>query len=82
MNENFKYCSEINEKNYQNIKSENNLLVKFQDFTDYFLTIIQKCKNINYKINNFSCILEDDDNNNGGSEMVKFIVEEKTEYRK
>ena len=44
-NETFKYCSEINEKNYQKIKSENNLLVEFQDFTDYFLKLIKNCKN-------------------------------------
>ena len=82
MNETFKYWSEINEKNYQNIKDENNLLIEFQDFIDFFLKLIIKCKNNNYKINNFSCILEDDDNNNGGSGLARFIVEEKTEIRK
>ena len=82
MNETFKYCSEINEKNYHKIKSENNLLVEFQDFTDYFLKLIKNCKNNNIKANNLSCILEDDDNNNGGSGLARFIVEEKTEYRK
>ena len=82
MNETFKYCSEINDKNYQNIKDENKLLVEFQDFTDYFLKLIQNCKNNNNKINILSCILEDDDNNNGSSELTRFIVEEKTEFRK
>jgi len=79
MNETFKYCSEINEKNYLNIKKENNLLVEFHDFIDYFLELIKNCKN--YKKNNLSCILEDFDNNNGGCELVRFIVEEKTKYK-
>jgi len=80
MNETFKYYSEINENNYQNIKKENNLLVEFQKFTDYFFELIKNCKN--NKKNNLSCILEDCDNNNGGSELVRFIIEEKTNYRK
>ena len=70
----FLFSLELKEKEYQQLKDEQSLLVDFQNFSDFVLKMLNFCKNDKNGI--FSCILNIEDN------LAVLAVEEKTQYRK
>ena len=70
----FLFSLELKEKEYQKLKDEQNLLVDFQNFSDFVLKMLNFCKNDKNGI--FSCILNLED------KLAVLAIEEKTQYRK
>jgi len=65
---------ELKEKEYQQLKEEQSLLVDFQNFSDFILKMLNLCKIDKDGI--FSCILNMED------KLAALAIEEKTQYRK
>ena len=65
---------ELKEKEYQQFKDEQSLLVDFQNFFDFVLKMLNFCKNDKNGI--FSCLLSIED------KLAVLSIEEKTQYRK
>ena len=69
----FLFVLELSEIEYQNLKTEQNLLVDFQNFPNFLMEMIDICRNNE----NFCGILEIKNSND-----AKFIIQEKTNYMK
>jgi chromosome segregation ATPase len=80
----FLYTLELSEIEYQQFKSEQNLLINFKNFPEFILKMLNICKN--NKENKYSCSLNisGGENNNSSSDQGFGIlsIEEITEYRK
>ena len=80
----FLYTLELSEIEYQQIKSEQSLLVDFQKFPQFILKMLLLCQNGNEE-EKYSCVLnisEDGRNNLNLASSGILTIEEKTEFRK
>ena len=79
----FLYTLELSELEYQQLKSEQSLLVDFQNFPDFILKMFYFCKN--EKDDTFTCVFTIgglNENNFSSNTSGILTVEEKTQYRK
>lgn len=79
----FLYSLELSELEYQQLKSEQKLLVEFQKFPEFIQKMIDLCKND--QSGKYSCTLAldgDGENNLNSAGNGILTIEEKTEYRK
>ena len=81
----FLYTLELSELEYQQLKSEQSLLVDFQNFPDFILKMFFFCKND--KEDKYICVFKMgggvNENNNFNSNTLGILsIEEKTPYRK
>ena len=79
----FLYSLELSELEYQQLKSEQSLLVDFQNFPDFILKMFYFCKN--EKDDTFTCVFTIgglNENNFSSNTSGILTVEEKTQYRK
>ena len=81
----FLYTLELSELEYQQLKSEQSLLVDFQNFPDFIIKMFCFCKNDKEDI--YSCVFNigggglKDNNFSSGTNGI-LAIEEKTQYRK
>ena len=78
----FLYSLELSELEYQQLKSEQKLLVEFQKFPEFIQKMLDLCQND--QNGKYSCILsldEDGENNLNSAGNGILTIEEKTEYR-
>ena len=79
----FLYTLELSDIEYQQLKSEQSLLVDFQNFPDFILKMFHFCKN--EKDDTFTCVFTIgglNENNFSSNTSGILTVEEKTQYRK
>jgi hypothetical protein len=79
----FLYSLDLSEIEYQQLKTEQSLLVDFQNFPDFITKMFYFCKNDKDDI--YSCVLTLgglDENNFSSGGVGILTVEEKTQYRK
>ena len=80
----FLYTLELSELEYQQFKSEQNLLVNFENFPTFIFKMLNLYKND--RENKYSCILNisnaEGNNNNLLKALGTLTIEEKTEFRK
>ena len=79
----FLYSLDLSEIEYQQLKTEQSLLVDFQNFPDFIIKIFYYCKNDKEDI--YTCVLTLgglDENNFSSGGVGILTVEEKTQYRK
>ena len=79
----FLYTLELGELEYQQLKSEQSLLVDFQNFPDFIIKMIYFCKNDKDDI--YTCVFTIgglNENNFSSSTSGILAIEEKTQYRK
>ena len=79
----FLYTLELSEIEYQQLKTEQSLLVDFQNFPDFILKMFYYCKND--KEDKYICVFKMgglNDNNFNSNTLGVLSIEEKTPYRK
>ena len=76
----FLYILELSKIEYEQFKSEQNLLMNFENFPEYFLKMLNLCKND--RENKYSCTLNLSNGEKNNPPLGILTIEEKTQYKK